>query len=99
MRALHVAAMKRPEQTSRQRPYQEDARAEGDGIPRVAKIERPDAQHEHVADDDVEPSPADVDERGGESLTGRVRERALKRTAHRPGDEMRDRVAEEYPAE
>jgi hypothetical protein len=31
---------------------------------RVAKIERPDAKHEHVADDDVERSPANVDERG-----------------------------------
>ncbi len=53
MRALHVAAMKRPEQMSRQRPYQEEPRAGGGGIRRVAKIERPGAQHEHVADGDV----------------------------------------------
>jgi hypothetical protein len=43
--ALHVTAMERSEQTSRQRPYQDEG-AEGDGIPRIAKIERPDARHE-----------------------------------------------------
>ena len=42
------------------------ANADGDGIPRVAKIERPDAKHEHVADDDVEGSPSHVNaDRGG----------------------------------
>ena len=75
------------------------AGAEGDGIPRVPKIEGPDAKHQHVSDDDVERSPSDVDERGGASLTGRTREWALKRAAHRPGDEMRDGVGEKYSAE
>lgn len=70
MRALHVAAVERPEQTSRLRPYQQEAGAKGDGIPRVAKSERPDAKHKHVADDDVEGSPSDVDEPEESPLPG-----------------------------
>lgn len=99
MRAFHVTAMEWLKQMSRQRAYEDETSAEGDGIPRIAKIECPDVQHEHVTDDDVEGSPFDVDERGREPFTGRMREWALKRAAHRPRDEMRDRVTEKYPSE